>query len=467
MIVAGLAVFTLGSAGSGLAHTPLELILSRAAQGLGAALMSPQGLPIITSMLPPERRGGAFAIYGILGGVAVLAGPTLGGFIVTHLGWRWIFYVNLPVGLAAIGLTLWIVPDIRPGRRHRLDVFGVLLATAGLLAVVFGLIEGQRYDWSTVWSFISIPEIIAAGVVLLLLFLVVQSRRQGREPLLPFEVFHDRSFTLMAAVLAALGFAMLGLFLPLTIYYQSVLGMTAITAGLTIAPQPLAMMVASPVAAMLSQRVSGKYLLIPGLLVFSAGMAYIDLIARVGADRWSFLPGLVLSGAGLGFVWTPVYSIATSNLKPQLAGVASGVLSTIQELGGVVASAALGALLQNRLAAGLHQEAVHYASRLPASYRGRFVGGFSQAARHGFEIGRGQTGESMHLPAGVPAQVSAQLHRLAAAVFTHGFVDAMRPTLLLPIGIVVLAAVACLAVTARRPTAPDVQREREAVGSVA
>ena len=463
LIVAGLAVFTLGSAGSGLAHTPLELILSRAAQGTGAALMSPQGLPIITSMLPPERRGGAFAIYGILGGVAVLAGPTLGGFIVTHLGWRWIFYVNLPVGVAAIALTLWIVPDVRPGRRHRLDVFGVLLATAGLLGLVFGLIEGQRYDWGTVWSFVSIPEIIAAGVVLLVLFLVVQSRRQNREPLLPFEVFHDRSFTLMAAVLAALGFAMLGLFLPLTIYYQSVLGMSAVTAGLTIAPQPLAMMVASPIAAMLSQRVSGKYLLIPGLLLFAAGMAYIDLIATVGADRWSFLPALVVSGAGLGFVWTPVYSIATSNLKPQLAGVASGVLSTIQELGGVVASAALGALLQNRLAAGLHQEAVHYASHLPAHYRDRFVAGFSQAAKHGLEVGRGQTGESMHPPAGVPGQVAAELQRLATAVFSHGFVDAMRPTLLLPIAVVVLAALGCLAVKARRPTTPDMQPEREAV----
>jgi EmrB/QacA subfamily drug resistance transporter len=467
MIVAGLAVFTLGSAGSGLAHTPLELIFSRAAQGLGAALMSPQGLPIITSILPPERRGGAFAIYGILGGLAVLAGPTLGGLIVTHLGWRWIFYVNLPVGLAAIALTLGIVPDIRPGRRHRLDLWGVSLATAGLLGIVFGLIEGQRYAWGTVWSFISIPEIIGAGAALLLLFLLLQARRQDREPLLPFEVFHDRSFAIMAAVLAALGFAMLGLFLPLTIYYQSVLGLSAISAGLTIAPQPLAMMFASPAAAMLSQRVSGKYLLIPGLLLFSVGMAYIDLVAKAGADRWSFLPGLLASGVGLGFVWTPVYSIATSNLKPQLAGVASGVLSTIQELGGVIASAALGALLQNRLAAGLHQEAVRYSAQLPARFQGRFVAGFSRAAKSGFEVGRGQTGGSVRLPAGLPAGVVAELQRLATAVFSHGFVDAMRPTITLPIGIVMLAALGCFAVKAGRPPAPAEEPVLEVAGSVA
>src|SRR5919206_225855 len=133
VIALGLAVFTAASACSGLAQDPTQLILSRAAQGLGAALMSPQGMPIMIALLPPERRGGVFAVFGILGGLAVLAGPTLGGFLVTHLGWRWIFYVNVPVGVLAIALTLIAIPDIRPGRRHLLDLAGVLLATAGLL----------------------------------------------------------------------------------------------------------------------------------------------------------------------------------------------------------------------------------------------------------------------------------------------------------------------------------------------
>src|SRR5262249_5681824 len=152
-------------------------------------------------------------------------------------------------------------PDLRPGRRHRLDLLGVALVTAGLLGIVFGLIEGQRYNWGTVWGIVTIPAIIGAGVLLLLLFLVVQARRARREPLVPFAVFRDRNFTLMASVLAVMGFAMLGLYLPLTIYYQSVLGFSALDAGLTVAAQPLAMMLASPVAAGLSQRVNGKYLL--------------------------------------------------------------------------------------------------------------------------------------------------------------------------------------------------------------
>ena len=460
----GLVVFTAGSAGSGLAQDATWLIVARAVQGLGAALMSPQGLPFITSLFPAERRGGAFAAMGMLSGLAVLAGPTLGGFIVTHVGWRWIFYLNLPIGLLTLAGALFVVPDLRPGRRHRLDLAGVALLTLGLLGVVFGLIEGQRYDWGTVWGAITIPEIIGAGALVLLLFLFTQARRQGREPLVPFAIFQDRNFTLMTLVLAALGFAMLGLFLPLTIYYQSVLGLSALAAGLTIAPQPLAMMFASPVAAGLSERVNGKYLLIPGLTLFALGMGYIDWVAHADSGRWSFLPGLIAAGIGLGFTWVPVFSLATRDLKPELAGVASGLVSTIQELGGVIAGAAIGALLQNRLATALHDQAQHYAAQLPAQARGPFVASFQDAAKTGLEVGRGQTGGTLHLPAGLPSQVVAQIEHLATAVFTHGFVDAMRPTLVVPVALVLLAAAFTFAVrggavASAENAAPEQSRE--------
>src|SRR5438876_318468 len=161
--------------------------------------------------------------------------------------------------------VLLITPDLRPGRRHRLDLLGVLLATAGLLGVVFGLIEGQRYEWGTVRGFVTIPEIIGAGVVLLAVFLLIQARRQDREPLLNFAIFKDRNFTLMTVVLMAMGFAIVGLYLPLTIFYQSVLGLSAQDAGLTIAVQPLAMMVVSALAGGVANRYGGKFVLIPGL----------------------------------------------------------------------------------------------------------------------------------------------------------------------------------------------------------
>jgi len=455
LFAAGVVIFTIASGFSALAQDPTQLIVSRGLQGLGAAVLAPQGLPLMMSLFPVEKRGGVFAIYGVIAGLAVIAGPTVGGFLVTHFGWRSIFTVNLPIGIITVALAMLLIPDLRPGRRHRLDLAGVALATAGLLGVIYGLIEGQRYDWGVVGGFVTIPEIIAAGVVLLAGFLYYQARRQGSEPLLPFAVFKDRNFTLMTFVMAAMGFAILGLYLPLTIYMQSVLGLSAIDAGLTIALQPLAMIVSSGVASGLVQKVNGKYLLIPGLLALAAGSGYIDWAAHADSGRWDFAPGLILSGLGMGCIWTPVFSIATRDLPAHLAGVASGVINTIQELGGVLASAVVGAFLQNRLALALHDQAVAASGRLPEQYRGPFVDGFSNAGRSGFEVGAGQAGANLQLP--------AQVEAIARYVFTHAFVDAMHPTLLLPIAVLVVAAAACLFVRGPRRVAVMAEEEREAV----
>src|SRR5881628_3213954 len=199
LFAVGVVIFTVASAFSGLAQDPMQLILSRALQGLGAAVLAPQGLPLMMSLFPVEKRGGVFAIH------AVIAGPTVGGYLVTHFGWRSIFTVNIPIGVITFALAMLLIPDLRPGRRHRLNIFGVALATAGLLGVIYGLIEGQRYDWGVVTGFITIPEIIGAGLVLFAVFLYHQARRNRQkdgEPLLPFEVFKDRNFTLMTLVMA-------------------------------------------------------------------------------------------------------------------------------------------------------------------------------------------------------------------------------------------------------------------------
>ena len=214
LFAAGVVVFTISSALSGLSQDATQLVLSRAGQGLGAALLAPQGLPMITSLFAPNKRGGVFAIFGMLAGLAVVLGPTLGGLIVANWGWRWIFYVNVPVGALILVLTARLIPDLRPGRPHRIDLIGVALATVGLFAVVFGLIEGQRYDWGTISGVISIPLVIAGGLVLIAAFVVQQARRQGREPLLPFEIFADRNFALMAFVLMAMRFAIVGRMFP-------------------------------------------------------------------------------------------------------------------------------------------------------------------------------------------------------------------------------------------------------------
>jgi hypothetical protein len=163
----------------------------------------------------------------------------------------------------------------------------------------------------------------------------------------------------------------------------------------------------------------------------------------------------------MGFIWTPVFNLATRDLRPDLAGVASGVLNTIQELGAVVASAAVGALLQNRLATALHDHAVMSARQLPAQFQDRFVAAFSGAARGGLEIGAGQTGSSLPIPAGVPAQVALQLQQLAHSTFTHAFVDAMRPTLILPIVVIVAAAAVAATARGRARSQPEPVREED------
>src|SRR5207248_774768 len=162
-------------------------------------------------------------------------------------------------------------------------------------------------------------------------------------------------------------------------------------------------------------RVNGKLLLLPGLLLFAAGMGYIDWVARADAARWSFLPGLIAAGIGLGFTWVPVLTLATRDLKPELAGVASGLISTIQELG---------AVLQYRLAAALRTEALARSAAVPTSFRDAFVGSFAAAARSGLEVGSGQTGAALPIPPGVPVDVVARLHEIALAVFTNAYVEA-------------------------------------------
>src|SRR5713101_6153384 len=203
---------------------PRQLFAARVIQGVGAALLAPQTLTILMAIFPPERRGAAFGITGAVIGVSTVAGPTLGGLIVTNGDWRWIFFLNVPIGVIALVGTFLVIPDVRTGRQHRLDLIGVLLSSAALFGVVFGLIEGQRYDWSTIAGWLTVPMVIGVGIALFVAFLAWE--RLQAEPLVPLGLFRDRNFSLMNWAGTAMSFAMQGIFIPITIYTQSVLGMT-------------------------------------------------------------------------------------------------------------------------------------------------------------------------------------------------------------------------------------------------
>jgi EmrB/QacA subfamily drug resistance transporter len=453
MFGTGVAVFTAASAACGLAPSPGWLIAFRAVQGLGAAMLMPQTLAIITMIFPPERRGAAFGVWGAVAGAATIAGPTLGGLLITAFDWRWIFFVNLPIGVVVLALTGVLIPDMRPGRRHRLDILGVALASAGLLAICYGLVEGQTYDWGKINSLLSIPLVLGAGVVLLAAFFVAEWLRQDREPLVPFSLFKDRNFAVMNFVSGTLVIGMMGIFLPFTIYLQSVLGFSALKAGLTMAPASLISVFIAPVAGRMTDKIGGKYILMAGLTLFAIGMGATVLIAQTTSSWQVFLVPLIVAGVGMGCTFAPLATTAMRNVEPRMAGAASGVLNTVRQVGTVIGTAAMGALLQNRLVASWGSEAATRAAVLPAPVRATFVSGFRDAAKSGLQVGAGQTGAQVKLPPGSPPGLLQQIEAAGHYVFAHGFVDAMRWTLVMPVAALLLAAATCLALRQGKPAA--------------
>ncbi len=461
----GLFVFTLASALCGFSQNATELILARILQGVGGAILTPQTLAIITTLFPPERRGAAFGIWGGVAGLATIAGPTVGGAIVTYINWRWIFFVNVPIGIAALIATFAIIPDIRPGRRHGWDVMGVLLATAGLFAVVFGLIEGQRFNWGEIGAYgITIPELIIGGVVLLAVF-VVWERFQA-EPLMPLSLFRDRNFAVANWIAAAISFGMLSLFLPIVIYLQSVRGFSALVAGLTFAPMSLTSMVVAPFAGRFADKVGGKYILLAGISLFTIGFGLVTFVAGPDSTWFTFLVPAIIAGAGMGMTFAPMTTVAMRNISPQMSGAASGILNTTRQLGAAIGSAVVGALLQNQLATTLHNQAVSHAGALPAAFRDQFVAAFSSVASNGFEIGTGQNGAK--LPANLPPAVQHQLTVLAHDVFVSAYIDAMKGTLVVPIAFLGLTALTTLLIRRRnRPAAAQGEPVQDQVAAAA
>src|SRR3984893_10399368 len=451
LFVIGLVIFTLASALCGLSQDANQLIAARVRQGVGGAVLTPQTLAILTSLFPPERRGAAFGIWGGVAGLATVAGPTLGGAIVTYIDWRWIFFVNVPIGIVAFVATFLIIPDLRPGRRHGWDLVGVILVTAGLFGLVFGHIEGQRYSWGQIGSsVVTIPEVIVGGVVLLVLF-VIWERFQA-EPLVPLSLFEERNFAVANWVAAAISFGMLSLFLPIVIYLQSVRGFSALTAGLTLAPMSLTSMFTAPFAGRLADKVGGKWILTTGISLFTIAFAWLTIVAGPESTWINFLGPAIIAGFGMGMTFAPMTTVAMRNISPQMSGAASGILNTTRQLGAAIGSAVVGALLQNQLATTLHTQAVAHATALPESFRAQFIAAFSSVSTNGFEIGTGQNGAK--LPSGLPPAVAHQISVLAHDVFVSAFIDAMKTTLFVPIAFLAFTALTTLLIRRRkRPAA--------------
>ncbi|MGQ4601040.1 DHA2 family efflux MFS transporter permease subunit [Nocardia sp. R6R-6] len=340
----GLAVFTGASLWCGLSGSIGALIAARAAQGVGAALMTPQTMAVITRTFPPNRRGAAMGLWGGIAGLATLVGPILGGVLVDGLGWEWIFIVNVPVGVLAFALAVWLVPAL-PTHEHRFDLPGVLLSGIGLFLLVFGIQEGNSYDWSArIWL------MIGAGLLVLTAFVVNQARNAG-EPLLPLGLFRDRNFALANIAIAAMGAAMTSLMVPAYFYLQAVREMSPTESALIFAPMAIGSSIASPLIGKFADRLHPRWAPAIGFALFAVSVFWFSALMQPNSALIGFLVAAGVAGFANGCVWGPLSSIATHNLPVQQAGAGAGVYNTTRQVGSVLGSAAISALIAARMTA--------------------------------------------------------------------------------------------------------------------
>ncbi|GAB3713291.1 DHA2 family efflux MFS transporter permease subunit [Mariniluteicoccus flavus] len=351
LYLTGLTVFTAASVWCGLSGSIEMLILARVAQGFGAAMMSPQTMAIITRTFPPERRGAAMGLWGATAGVATLLGPLVGGLVTDAWGWEWIFFINLPVGVLALVLAWRLVPrlEVHP---HRFDWLGVALSGLGMFCLVFGIEEGETYDWGQIWGPISVPLLIVTGVVVLGLFVLWQARMSG-EPLVPLGLFRDRNFAAANVAITAMGFIITAQVFPLMFFLQTARGMTPTQAALLGLPTAVLSGFLAPVIGKLIDRHDPKPYAVGGFVLLGASFALYAWLMRPGLSAlWLLIPAALAGIANTG-IWGPLSVSATRNLPPRMAGAGSGIYNTTRQVGSVLGSAAVAALMQAQIATNL------------------------------------------------------------------------------------------------------------------
>jgi EmrB/QacA subfamily drug resistance transporter len=348
LLLLGVTIFVIASIACSMSQSASELIAARLVQGVGGGLLTPQTLAMIPAIFPERRRGAAIGLWSGAAGLAAAVGPTLGGVLVTNAGWRSIFVVNVPLAALAIAGAYLLLPAASPGRRHRLDLGGILLATSGLFAIVFALVEGERYGWGTITGPQTIPGMAAAGILLLIVFVFWE--RQQPEPLLPLRLFSNPNFAVSGAVIAVFQVVMLTFIITASLYFQTARHMSPLAAGISLVPAPLAVMLAGPIAGRLSDRIHPKFILMIGLLLGAAGLSWVIGSASTNAGTRTFIVPLLVTGSGLGCGFAVVMTLGMRGIPGQLAGAASGVLNTFRQVGGAMGGAIAAALLQHQLA---------------------------------------------------------------------------------------------------------------------
>jgi EmrB/QacA subfamily drug resistance transporter len=337
MFVLGLLLFTGASALAALSTSANVLDVARALQGIGGAIVMPLTLTLLSAAVPAERRGLALGIWGGIGGLAIALGPLVGGAIVSGVSWNWIFWLNVPIGLALAPLAYRRLEESK-GADSSLDLPGLGLASAGLLGVVWGLVRGNEAGWTS----LQIVGPIVAGVLLVAAFVVWESRTET--PMLPLEFFRNRTFALTNVASLFMSFGMFGSIFFLAQFFQTVQGYSPLQSGLRILPWTAMPMLIAPLAGAVSDRIGGQRLMAAGLALQAAGLLWIAAISTTTTPYIDLVGPFMLSGFGMSLFFAPVANVVLSAVRPEHEGKASGANNAIRELGGVFGVAVLAAV---------------------------------------------------------------------------------------------------------------------------
>jgi EmrB/QacA subfamily drug resistance transporter len=420
MFLFGVVVFAVSSAAIGLAPDQAWLVAGRAIQGIGAAFMMPATLSIITVAFPPEERGKAIGTWAGVSALALAIGPVVGGALTEYVTWRAIFFLNLPVAVGAVAVTLFAAHESRDeSTRHTIDWPGIFTVSAGLTALVLALIEGNSWGWGS-------PEILAllaTAAVGLVGFAVIE--RRVREPMVDFTLFRSATFLGTNAVAFIVSFAMLAMFFFTALYMQNILGYSAIEAGVRFLPSTLMIVAIAPLAGRLTDRIGPRPLMVAGLSLVTVAL-FLQTRIDVDTGYGLLLPAFILMGIGMALTMSPMSTAAMNAVEPQKAGVGSGILSMSRMVGGTFGVAALGALFQ------------HLArSDLSESLAGT---GISTAQQEKLVSGLGTASDATNLPP------------VAAQAAHDAFIHALASGMWLSAGVAALGAVISFVAISGRPT---------------
>ena len=369
IFIVGLAVFTASSLACGLAGSEQLLIAARVVQGAGAALMNPATLSIIIATFPARQRGMAIGIWAGVSASALAIGPLVGGVITEHIGWSWIFFINVPVGLLGIVVARLVIAESRDtAHEQRLDLPGLVTSALALFALTYGLIEADNFGWTS----LRILSLFGLAAIALAVFVALEMRQ--RLPMLDLSLFRNPTFVGANATMMLVSLAMFGVFFFVSIYVQNILGYSATQAGATFLPLTVLVVLTAPVAGRLSDRIGSRWLMGSGMTLLGCSLLLFSRLDQT-STFWTILPGLIVGGLGMGLTMTPTTAAGMAAVPVDKAGVGSAVLNSMRQVGGSLGLAVIGAIVAS------------YVTVAPtdARYAAEFVTGF----RRGLEVSAG------------------------------------------------------------------------------